>query len=139
MHRLAVAKAEYLHFDVASVADVALEENSAVAERTGRHALSRFRDGSQGFRLVDDAHADAAAAAGRLDQQRKADRLACRFQSVEGAWLEARAAWKDRHAGSFGNRPRARFVAHGCDAFRAGTDKDQSGLLPPAGEVRVLR
>ncbi len=90
----AVRVAQDLHLDVARALDVALVDEAAVAERRlrlARRGLDRRRELAG---LAHDAHAAAAAAGARLDEQRIADLVG------------VGAARHDRHAGALGQLAR---------------------------------
>ena len=70
---VAVPVAQDLHFDVAGAADEALQEDGVVAERRRRFAPRLFQRAGEIGGLLHHAHAAAAAAERRLDDQRKAD------------------------------------------------------------------
>ena len=82
MNRRAVRVGENLELDVARVAKIALEQNAIVAEGRERFALRAFERFVKARERLDDAHAAAAAAGARLDQQRKTDLAAPRACSV---------------------------------------------------------
>ena len=65
--------AEDLDLDVARPGDVVLEEHPVVAEAARRFAAGGGDRLGQVARRLDDAHPLAAAAGGRLDEQRVAD------------------------------------------------------------------
>ena len=70
----AVGVGEDLHLDVASPADIALQEDGAVSEGGLRFLLRLFDLSGQILAAVHDPQPPAAAAEGRLDHQREADR-----------------------------------------------------------------
>ena len=73
MHDVAVRVAEHLHLDVARSFDIALDIKPPVAE-IARTLAARAHDlVVEHRRLAHDAHAFAATAGGRLDQQRETD------------------------------------------------------------------
>ena len=73
VEHVAVLVAEDLHFDVLGARDVFLQEHRRVAERPAGLGLRLVQQARQVGRLVDDAHAAAAAAERRLDDEREAD------------------------------------------------------------------
>ena len=73
MDGIAVAIGEHLHFDVARARDVFLDQHAVVAERRFGFALGAFQRRGEIRRRFDLAHALAAAAGDRLDQNRIAD------------------------------------------------------------------
>ncbi len=106
-HR-AVDVAEQLHFDMARARQLALEVHRGVAERRARFRSRRAHRAGQVGRVGDGAHALAAAAGDRLDQQRIADRGRRRrdrsIRHVRGEGILR--AGDHRHAGALRRRPR---------------------------------
>ena len=68
----AVRVGEHLHLDVPRALDEPLQQQRVVAERGGRHAAGRRERLGQLRRRAHDLHPLAAAARGRLDEQREA-------------------------------------------------------------------
>ena len=66
------ASADDLHLDVARTVDQTLEKQRVVSERRRRHAAGGREGVAQLTRRAHDLHSLAAAARGRLDQQREA-------------------------------------------------------------------
>ncbi len=75
VHHVAVMIAEDLELDVARRLEIFLDVDVADAERGFRFALRRLERMRQLARVLDDAHAAAAAAGDRLDDDRIADLL----------------------------------------------------------------
>jgi hypothetical protein len=74
MHGVRVPVAEDLHFDMARAGDVFLDQHMRSLPKAGlRLALRAFERGLEIGVLVDAAHALAAAARDRLDENRIAD------------------------------------------------------------------
>ena len=95
---VAVRVAEDLDLDVARPLDVALEEQRVVAERGQRLARGRARSPRRSSAgVAHDPHALAAAARGRLDQHREADRAPLARRVSASA---ARRALIARHTGT---------------------------------------
>ena len=138
-HR-AVRVAEQLHFDVARARQAALEIDRGVAEGGARFRSRRAHRAGQIGRVGDRAHALAAAAGDRLDQQRVADRGG-RLRDV-GVGDVGRerilGAGHDRHAGARRRRPRRGLAAHRLDRFGRRPDEGQAGVAHRGGEVFVL-
>ena len=76
VHDVAVVIAEDLELDVPRRLEILLDVDVADAERGFRFALRRLERMRQLRRVLDDAHAAAAAAGHRLDDDRIADLLA---------------------------------------------------------------
>ena len=74
--RVAVRVGEHLHLDVPRILQVALDVDAAVREVLLALALRRLERPLRLGRLADELHALAAAARGRLDDERVADLLA---------------------------------------------------------------
>ncbi len=90
------------------------------------------------LRPVDAAHADAAAAARRLDEEGKAGGIAV-SGDLGGARLgKTRAAGEDGDAGLGGDGAGTTLVAHGGNGRRLGADPDEAGLGHGLGEGGVL-
>ncbi len=128
---------EHLHFHVAGGGQVALQQHPVVAEGVARLAAG----GGQGFLeaggVVHRAHAFAAAAGHRLDQQRKADFLRLGDQGgVVGAFPVE--AGQHRHAALRHVLAGGGLVAHQANGLGAGADKDQAGVRAGVGEGGVL-
>ena len=75
MDDAAVRVAQHLDLDVAGVADVALDEDAAVAEGRSASPEAWAQAPASSLGGLDPAHAAPAAAAGRLEQHRVADPL----------------------------------------------------------------
>ena len=136
MHDVAVGVAEHLHFDVARPLDVALDIKPAVAEITGALAARAHDLVVERRRLADDAHALAAAAGGRLDQERKSNRPGASGEGRRVVIFDCR--WRDRKAAGGDEGAGAHLVAHEFDRLRSRTDKRKSRLRDLAGELGVL-
>ena len=122
--------AEDLDLDVARPGDVALEEHPVVAEAARRFAAGGGDRLGQVARRLDDAHPLAAAAGGRLDEQRVAD-LAVAGRVVGRA--QGGDAGLDR-------RPLGRqLVAHRLDHVGRRSDPGQPGGGDLGRERGVLR
>jgi hypothetical protein len=129
VHETAVGVAQDLDLDVARPRHIALEEHAVVAEAArslppgGGHRLGQV------VGRLDDAHALAAAARGRLDQQRVPD-LAGRGRVVgRGQGRHTR-----RRRGALGGQ----LVAHRLDHPGRGPDPGEPGGRHVGGEGGVL-
>src|SRR5262245_60176699 len=118
--------AEELDLDVARPLDVALCENPVVAEGRARLAARRVERVGQLLARPHNAHAAAAAAGRRLQEQRKAE-------------LARLARRDDRDIGLRGDPFRLELVAAAAKRLRAGADPDEPGYADRLREVRVLR
>jgi hypothetical protein len=120
---VAVAVGEDLHLDVAPLLDVPLHQDRVVAERRRRLAPGR-RDGVvEVRRLVDDAHA-LAAAAGRGLHEDGEDHVGRR----------AVGSRHDRHPGPLGDLARPVLAAHRVHRVRGRADEREAGLGHGASE-----
>ena len=88
--------------------------------------------------LFDPLHADAAATARRLDQERIADALRLLLEPEEILGREARTARQHRYARGLGQESRPLLVAHVLDGLRPRADPGETLGLDPLGEARVL-
>ena len=82
VHDRAVRVGEDLELDVPRPAQVAFEQHGVVAERASASRRAACERVVESRELVDDAHAAAAAAGTRLDDQRRAERPASRAARV---------------------------------------------------------
>ncbi len=133
----AVAVADDLDLDVPRPLDVALEQERVVAERRGRLAPRPLDRGLQLIRLPDDAHALAAAARRRLDQEREPD-LARRPDQRGGAAVVAVVARHHRHAGRAREPLGLLLGAEPGDHLGRRPDEDEPGVAHGLGEAGVL-
>src|SRR3546814_4285065 len=83
LFRSALAVAEYLHFDMARVLDIAFDVQAAITEVALAFTARAFDLGVEHRQITDDAHALAAAAGARLDQQRQRDFSRTRIERSE--------------------------------------------------------
>ena len=134
----AVLVAEDLELDVARRLDVLLDVDVAHAERRFRLALRGLDRVRQLARRAHDPHAAAAAAGGRLDDDRIADLLGD-LERLLLALDRAVAARQDRHAGLLHHPARPRLVAHQADHLRVGTDEPDVAGLADFREIGALR
>mmetsp|Transcript_79954 Transcript_79954/g.209984 ORF Transcript_79954/g.209984 Transcript_79954/m.209984 type:complete len:802 (-) Transcript_79954:52-2457(-) len=136
--RAALPVGHDLHLDVARVPQELLEEDGAVAE--GRCRLSRAAAVAvrQVRVVLDDAHAAAAAAEGRLehDGQRDGVRLHVRDGLGRGGH-EGRAA-EDRHAAGLRQLARADLVAEQRDGLRPRAHEADAAALALLRQRRAL-
>ena len=123
---LAGRRAEELNLDVPRPLDVALAEDAVVAERSGCLAAGRRERVLELAGRADDAHAAAAAARGRLDDEREPDlvRIALR---------------DDRNGGAAGDLLRAELVAAAAKRVGRRSDEDEPSLRDLLCECRAFR
>ena len=134
---VAVAVAEHLHFDVARLADVALDQHAVAAEGAGRFALARLQRRGEAGAVVHDAHALAAAAVRGLDHLRVADAVGFALQ-VRRVLVFAGVAGHHGHA-AFGHQLLgAGLAAHLAHGRGPGPDEHQARGFDGFGEVGVL-
>ena len=138
MDRAAAAVAEHLDFDVARLLQIFFQIDRGVAEgRFGFVGRGRQRQ-HQVVGGLRDLHAAPAAAGGRLDQHRKADRLRDRHRIVVGA---DRAVGAGHHGNAelLGRLLGLDLVAHQADVFGFRPDEMQIVLGEDFGEAGVFR
>jgi hypothetical protein len=128
--------AEYLHLDVAGLADIAFQEHARVAEIPRRQPPHR-RKGLGDARLVfADPHADAAAAGRGLEDHRKTELPSRRQRRVRvGQKVGARG---QRHAARPRQLARGVLQPERPHIGRRRADEGDAGLLAGLGEGRVL-
>jgi len=127
---------EHLEFNVAGMRDIALQDQTPIT----KGMLGFAPGGSCGFdelrQLVHHAHALAAAASSRFDQQREANFGGGCFQRSRIVYpLVAR---RNRHASCFHARTRPALITHGFNRFRRRPNKNQPGLLHRAGKIGIF-
>ena len=134
--RGAVGVGQDLHLDVARLLQVALEVDRVVAEGGQGRAPAGFERRRQVLLLLNDPHPDAAAARGRLEQDRVAETRGrgLRRRLV----LQAGRARHDRHPCRLHAPAGLDLVAHGPHARSARPDEDQARRLAGLGEAGVL-
>ncbi len=137
MDDIAVAVAEHLYLDMARREDVFLDQHAVVAERAGGLALAAFKRVVELLGSIDAAHAFAAAARDRLDQDRIADRIGFHFEDVRRLIL-AVITRRHRDTGVRHQGLRRVFQAHGADAVRLRPDPDQPSVDHRLREVGIL-
>ena len=129
---VAVLVGDDLDLDVARVADVLLEVDGRVAEGGPGGVGGALDGGDQVLLPLDHLHADAASAAGGLDDHGQPDlerRLA--GGAVVGDRL---GAGRGGNAVLFGQRPRAELVAEPDHRLRGRSDERDPGRLARLGE-----
>src|SRR6185312_10217642 len=137
MHRIALAVAQHLHFDVPRLAEIFLHVDGVVAEG-GLGLRARGRPAQQHVGLgMCDLHAAAAAAGRRLDQHRIADFGRGLFGLVLGLDL-ARRAGDHRDAELHRRLLGGDLVAHDLDVVLGRPDERDLVLFEDAGEARIL-
>jgi len=136
--QIAVAVADDLHLDVARVLDVFLDQHAIVAEGRLRLALGADDRGGKFAGRVDDTHATAATAGGRLHQHRKADSVGGRSQGrlVLSFPVITR---HQRHAGLFHQGLGSGFRTHCDHHIGGGADEHQSCIHASLRKPSILR
>ena len=138
MDRAAAAVAEHLDFDVARLLQIFFQIDRGVAERrfglvgSGRERQHQIVGGLR------DLHAASAAAGGRLDQHRKADRLCDRHRVVVGT-DGAVGAGHHGNAELLGGLLGLDLVAHQADVLGLRPDEMQIVIGEDFGKAGVLR
>ena len=139
MDHVAVRVGQHLDLDVARVGQVALEVDGRVAEELLALAGGALERVLQLVLAERDAEALAAAAAGRLDRDRIADRVR---RSASRRVLDRSdrlgRAGHDRHAGRRHHLAGAGLGAHRLDRRGGRADERDPALLERGGERRVL-
>ena len=138
MNHIPVTVAQNLDFNVAGAAHEPLQEDGAVAE-AGRGLLPGFFQlFSKIFGPVDHAHTAAAAAEGRLDDQRKTNlggNLLRLFRVADGLLR----AGHNGNASLDCQAARGGLVAQQIEQFGAGADKADAGPLASPRQLGVFR
>ena len=125
--RVTVRVAEDLKLDVSRPAEIAFEQDVVVAERGERLAPRGVERLAERGDVADHAHSAAAAAGAGFDQQRRADLLRLRRESIVRL-IVAVVAGNDRDA-AFAHAPLAfDLVAHRLDRGRRRAHEDHAGL-----------
>ena len=129
---------EDLNFDVPRAANIALEENSVVAERRARFGPRFLKARQQQLGALHDAHAAPAAAERGFHDQGIADfvRDALRVVLLRYRLFRAR---HDRQAGLLRQPPRRRLVAQQVEQVRARPDEGNSRRGAGSGQRRIFR
>src|SRR5713101_1155358 len=137
MNDAALAIAEDLDLDMPRPFEVAFEVDLAVAEKRCRLMLRDRQHADEFGRVAGDLHAATAAAGGRFDQDRVADRAGRALGGGEIADCTGRA--RDRRnaelSGSFLLRD---LLTHPPDVLARRADEDKPVLLDDRGEIRVF-
>ena len=137
VHHVAVGVGEDLHLDVARVEHGLLEVHHRVAERRLRLAACRLDGLGQSRGLGHPAHASAAAAGHRLDEQRELHALGGAHQFVDRRRRRRRR--QHRQAGRPGGRDRACLVAGQLQHIGAGPDERDTRRGAGRRQIGILR
>jgi len=135
---LAVGVAKNLDFDMAGTRDIALDQNMGVAEGRRGFALTRGQLRQKILTPLDAAHALAAAARRRLDQDGIADGVGFLQQALRRL-VVAVIAGGQGHAGRLHQLFRLRLGAHGADRLQRRADEDKVRFRAGAAKSLVLR
>jgi hypothetical protein len=133
----AVVVGDDLDLDVAGVQDLAFEEHRRVAERVTGFGPGRLEGAGQLRGVGHPADAAAAAPAGRLDEQRVADRLRRGGGLVE-VGDGAAAPRDDGNAGRLGEPLGSDLVAEPPHGVAGRTDEDDAQLVAQVDEPGLL-
>ena len=137
MDRLAVPVGEDLDFDMARPLEEPLQDHPIVAEGRGGFPAGAFQRRGEVRVRVDPAHALAAAARRRLDQERSAQFRRGLFEGLR-ALRPAIVARQNRHAGPVHEHLGPVLAAHGPHGRRRRSDEDEARRRAGVCEVRVL-
>ena len=137
MDHVAVLVAQDLYLDVLGLHQVLFDEDVVVAEGLPGLALDQLEGGADLLRCVAAAHAPAAAAGGRLEDDGKAvgDGL---LQGLVGVLQGLGGAGDGGHAAGQGRGLGRQLVAHLGQDPGAGADEGDAGVLAGLGELGVL-
>ena len=137
VHDVAVLVREQLQFDVLRILEVTLCIHRAVAEICERFAPRGLEGGRDLVARAGDLETLTAAAARRLERERKPVGV-CGAQRIRGIGEFVRRAGNDGHA-RLGHRAScADLIAHRVDRIRVRTDPHESRARDRACERRVL-
>jgi hypothetical protein len=128
---------QHLHLDVARAVEQALEEQGAVAERPRGFAAAAGEGVGHLLTPGHPAHAAPAAAGGRLQHHRIAERVGLRQGIVEG--VEGAAAGHHRDVQGLGELAGAHLVAEQRQRLGRRADEGETGLGAAGGEFGILR
>ncbi len=137
MNGVAVPVCKDLHLNMARRVDIFLDQDALVAESGLGLAHGGAKCSVEIGMLVDAAHALAAAAGDRLDQNRIADLIGFLLEEFRLLHL-AMETRHHRHAGLFHQRLGAILQAHGAHGRRRRADEDDAGIDASLRERRVL-
>ena len=139
VHRVAVRVAKDLHLDVARRDEQPLEDDIVVCEAVGRLAAARLERGIEVLLARDRAHALAAAAGDRLDEQREADVLARgRLERHRVGARQLVVTRRHRHARAAHQLLRRGLVAHRAHRVARRADERDARGGTRVGEPRIL-
>ena len=133
----AVRIAENLHFDVLGPGDVFFEKDGRIAESAAGLVAGLVEKRREIAFLAHHAHAAAAAAESRFDDQREADFFRD-FDGLRAVVDRFLRAGKDRNAELDRQGAGGGFVAHHFEQFRPRTDEGDASFPAGTGKVGVL-
>ena len=137
VHDVAMAIGENLHLDVPRLLDVFFQVDAAVLEGLLRLLAGRIEARLETDVIVGDAHAAAATAGRRLDQDRETQRVR-QFQRLGIGLDQALAARHNRHSGLLGQLAGLILVAQAAHGFVRRTDELDPARTADLGEVGIL-
>ncbi len=137
VHHPASAVAKDLNLDMARTRDEFLDQDALIAKARRRFALAAFERFQESVRLLDLAHALAAAAGDRLDQHRITDLVGLGLEMVR-LLIVAMIARRDGHARLFHQLLGAVLQTHRLDGFGRRPHKGDPRFRAGAGELGVL-
>ena len=138
MDGVAVVVPEDLHLDMARLLDPFFDQAGIVAEARLRFALGALQRRAKVGGFLDPAHALAAAAGARFDQNRIADLFGLGFE-ISRVLVVAVIAGHHRDAGLDHQSFRGVLQTHRADRLRRWPDEADAGRLDRGDEIGVLR
>ena len=134
---IAVLVAQDLHLDVLGLHQIFFNEDVVIAEGLTGLALDQLKGGLDLLRAVAAAHAPAAAAGGRLENDGETVGNGL-FQGLIGALQGLGGAGDGGHAAGQGRGLGRQLVAHLGQDLGAGADEGDAGVLTGLGELGVF-
>ena len=138
MHHVAEPVAEDLNFDMAGIEHRLFDQQLAGAEGVFCLAAGRLDGRAQLGVVMDQPHASAAAARGRLDHDRQTDLAGFGDQGCVRL-VVALVAGHAGHACGQHMVLRGALVAHGLDGSRIGPHEHQSRIVDGLGKLGAFR
>ena len=138
VHQSAMAIPHELHFEVARVDDVFLQQHALVAKGGLRFALGQCQQRQEFRCVIDAAHALAATACAGLDQQRKADALRLALQALRRLVVLV-VTGHTKYAGGARHALALDLGAHGCNCTPVRADEGDAVGLTGVDQFELLR